>query len=264
LTTDAGFFNLVLDDVDTRSAPRGGTLIGDAIRKALDSLPPRGDHDQMLVLLTDGEDQDSYPLDAAKQAAERGVKIFTVGLGDSSEGARIPVRDDSGKVNYIKEEGKEHWSKTDQNVLQQIAQATGGAHVSAGTRSYDLGQIYEDRIADLARGEEQQDVTRRRYNDQYQIFLALGLLLLMIERLLPACPAALRRCASRTSAMLLAVCVLGWTTLGASPAEAAPGRRNSSVSRRRFQNGVGGVRGSRRGLAQRTANCFRSWLCVCR
>ena len=79
------------------------------------------------MLLTDGEDQDSYPLDAAKQAAERSVKIFTVGLGDSNEGARIPVRDASGRLEYVKEEGKEHWSKTDQSVLKQIANVTGGA-----------------------------------------------------------------------------------------------------------------------------------------
>ena len=154
LTTDAGFFDMVLDDIDTRSAPRGGTLIGDAIRKALDSLPPRGDHDQMLVLLTDGEDQDSYPLDAAKLAAERGVKIFTVGLGDSNEGARIPVRNTAGKLEFVKEEGKEHWSKTDQSVLRQIADVTGGAHVAAGTRTYDPRPDLRRpaRLADTRRG----------------------------------------------------------------------------------------------------------------
>jgi Ca-activated chloride channel homolog len=229
LTTDAGFFNLVLDDVDTRSAPRGGTLIGDAIRKALDSLPPRGDHDQMIVLLTDGEDQDSYPLDAAKLAAERGVKIFTVGLGDSSEGARIPVRDASGSLEYVKEEGKEHWSKTDQSVLQQIASATGGAHVSAGTRTYDLGQIYQDRLAELTRGEDQQDVNRRRLNDQYQIFLALALALLTIERLLPTC-ATWGRGTVRPLAALLAVCAFGFSSVGAAPVEAASASPARSIA----------------------------------
>ena len=81
------------------------------------------------MLLTDGEDQESFPIEAAKRAADRGVKIFTVGLGDSAEGARIPVRDSSGNVQYIKEEGKEHWSKADQGVLRQIALTTGGAHI---------------------------------------------------------------------------------------------------------------------------------------
>jgi Ca-activated chloride channel homolog len=230
LTTDAGFFNIVLDDIDTRSAPRGGTLIGDAIRKALDSLPPAGDYDQILVLLTDGEDQDSFPLEAAKEAATRGVKIFTVGLGDSAEGARIPVRDASGRLEYVKDEGKEHWSKTDQSVLQKIASATGGAHVSAGTRTYDLGQVYEDRLAELARGEGQQDKDQQRRKDQYQIYLALALVLLAVERLLPACSRVMRPNAVRPLAMLLLACVVVASSMGAAPAQAASGSPARSVA----------------------------------
>jgi Ca-activated chloride channel homolog len=230
LTTDAGFFNMVLDDVDTRSAPRGGTLIGDAIRKALDSLPPRGDQDQILVLLTDGEDQESFPLEAAKEAAKRGVKIFTVGLGDSAEGARIPIRDAAGKLEYVKDEGKEHWSKTDQSVLQKIAGATGGAHVSAGTRTYDLGQVYEDRLAELARGEGQQDMNRQRRNEQYQIYLALALVLLAIERLLPACARAMGSAVARPLLTLLAACAIAASAAGAAPAQAASGSPARSVA----------------------------------
>jgi Ca-activated chloride channel family protein len=223
LTTDDGFYGMVLDEVDVQSSPRGGTLIGDAIRKALDSMPPQGDHDQILVLLTDGEDQDSYPLDAAKKAAERGVKIFTVGLGDSKEGSRIPVRDASGNLVYVKDEGKEHWSKTDQNVLQEIAKVTDGVHVSAGTRTYDLGQIYEDRLTNLTRGEGDQEVNRMRLYDRYQVFLALALVLLAADFLLPGCSAKLPWRAARRPAMMLVACILGFSTLGASPAQAAFG-----------------------------------------
>ena len=174
LTTDDGFFRTVLDDVNTHSVPLGGTSIGDAIRMALDSMPPRGDRDQVIVLLTDGEDQDSYPIQAAEKAAERGVKIFAVGLGDSAEGARIPVRDDAGKLEYLKEDGKEHWSKANQDVLGQIARVTGGGLIPAGTRDYDLGQFYEDRLAGLARGADGQEVKRKQYHDRYQIFLRWG------------------------------------------------------------------------------------------
>lgn len=185
LTTDDGFFSTVLDEVDTRSAPIGGTYIGDAIRKAMEAMPPRADHDQIIVLITDGEDQESYATEAAKQAAEKGIKIFTVGLGDSTEGARIPIRGESGGLTYIKEEEKkEHWSKTDQDLLKQIALATGGAHIPAGTKAYDLGQIYEDHLANLARGEEENQ-KRKRFHERYQIFLGLGIALLALERLIP-------------------------------------------------------------------------------
>ena len=197
LTTDDGFFREVLDDVDTHSAPRGGTLIGDAIRKALDALPERGDRDQVLVLLTDGEDQESYPIEAAKKAAERGVKIFTVGLGDSSEGARIPVRDDSGKIQYVKEEGKEHWSKADQDVLKQIAGRPAASTFPPARATTTSGQIYADRLAGLARGVDGQEAKRKLYHERYQIFLALGMVLLMAEMLIPPYPASRRAALAR-------------------------------------------------------------------
>ena len=184
LTTDDGFFRTVLDEVDTRSAPRGGTLIGDAIRKAMEAMPPRADHDQIIVLITDGEDQDSFAQQAAEQAAQRGIKIFTVGLGDSTEGSRIPIRSDSGGLTYLKDENQERWSKANQDILKQIALATGGAHIPAGTKTYDLGQIYEDYLANLARGEEE-NLKRKRFREQYQIFLGLGVALLALGRSIP-------------------------------------------------------------------------------
>jgi Ca-activated chloride channel homolog len=222
LTTDEAFFTSVLDEVDTRSAPVGGTLIGDAIRKALDAMPPRGDHDQVIVLLTDGEDQDSYPLEAARKAAERGVKIFTVGLGDSGEGARIPIRDAKGKLAYLQDEGKEHWSKADQNTLAKIATATGGANLPAGTTNYDLGDFYESHLAGLARGEETQERQHKQLHERYQMFLAAALALLGLEMLIPAYPGARRRRGLGVAVPLVALgCLFG------SPAESLAAPRDA-------------------------------------
>jgi Ca-activated chloride channel family protein len=188
LTTDEGFFRQTLDEVDVKSAPRGGTLIGDAIRKAMESMPKRADSDQVIVLITDGEDQESMPEQAAKHAAERGIKIFTVGLGDSGEGARIPVVDSSGDKIFVKDEKGEHWSKVDQDLLKKIALDSGGAYIPAGTRAYDLGQVYEEHLSGLARGEEADKQLRKRQKEQYQIFLVFGIALLAIERAIPRCP----------------------------------------------------------------------------
>ena len=188
LTTDDGFVRESLEEVDTKSAPRGGTLIGDAIRKAMESMPKRGDSDQVIVLITDGEDQDSMPYEAAKNAAERGIKIFTVGLGDSSEGARIPATDSAGGKSFVKDEQGEHWSKVDQDLLKKIALDSGGAYIPAGTRAYDLGQVYEANIAGLARGEEAEKQLRKREKEQYQVFLAFAVAILAVERAIPRCP----------------------------------------------------------------------------
>lgn len=184
LTTDQGFFRMALEDVDTDSAPRGGSLIGDAIRKALESMERRRDREQVIVLITDGEDHDSFPQEAAQQAAERGVKIFTVGLGDPDQGTRIPVRDASGGLRYLKYQGQQVWSRLDERLLKQIALTTGGAYIPARTRAYDLGQIYQEHLAGLTRGEIQAE-KRKRYAEQFQLFLGLGLALLLAEMMVP-------------------------------------------------------------------------------
>ncbi|MFN7293100.1 MAG: VWA domain-containing protein, partial [Pirellula sp.] len=96
LTVDYESFRRSLSDIDTASAPRGGTAIGDAIRKALEVFKPNSQRDQAILLITDGDDQKSAPMEAAEVAAERGVTIFSVGLGDSTQGARIPAKDRTG------------------------------------------------------------------------------------------------------------------------------------------------------------------------
>jgi len=185
LTTDRGFFEMMLDGVDTSSAPRGGTLIGDAIRKAIEVMPPRADRDQAIVLITDGEDHESMPKEAAKHAAERGIKIFTVALGDSTEGARVPLRGDDGQRKYLQYAGKEVWSKVDERLLADIALSTGGAYIPAGTKTYDLGQVYQKHLSQLVHGEFRAE-RRRRYHEQFQWFLCVGLALLLTEMAVPA------------------------------------------------------------------------------
>ena len=188
LTTDHGFYLTVLDEVDTSSAPRGGSLIGDGIRKCLEAMPERRDRDQVIVLITDGEDHDSFPLEAAGQATDRGVKIYTVGLGAAAEGARIPVRDESDGLHYLKHEGQEVWSRLDERLLKQIALDTAAAYVPVGTRAYpegqDLGTIVEDHMAGLARGEIESQ-KRKRYRERFQIFVCLGVTLLLVELAIP-------------------------------------------------------------------------------
>lgn len=187
LTTDHGFFLQALEELDPTSAPRGGSLIGDAIRKAMESMEPRNDRERVLVLITDGEDHDSYPAEAARQAAEQGIRIFAVGLGDPNEGARVPTRDDAGHLGFLKYEGAEVWSKMDEKLLEQIALTTQGAYIPAKTRAYDLGEVYADHLAHLTQGEIQAE-KRKRFRDRFQIFLALGIGFLALGRLIPPYP----------------------------------------------------------------------------
>jgi len=180
LTTDHAFVSSVLDEIRVEAAPRGGTQLGDALMKGLEAMPPYAGRDQVLVVITDGEDHGSLPREAASAAADRGVKVIAVGLGDPNEGSRVPLRDDRGRLQYLRHEGQEVWSRLDEALLKDLALQTGGAYVPARTRSYDLGRVYEEHLADLTRG-ELQTTQRRRYRDQYQWFLAAGLVLLLVE-----------------------------------------------------------------------------------
>lgn len=176
LTDDFGFYRQTLKKIDTRAAPRGGTAIGDAIRLALRSMKPDAGRDQAILLITDGEDHESMPLEAAADAAQRGVRIFTVALGDMNEGARIPLFDQNGKrTGFEMYQGQEVWSKPDSALLEKIASNTGGAFLGVGNGPCDLGAFYSDALAALNRSDYGEH-EKRQLHEKYQVFLALALI----------------------------------------------------------------------------------------
>ncbi len=185
LTVDYDSFRRSLDELDTGSAPRGGTAIGDAIRKALEVFQAKAERDQAILLITDGDDQQSYPLEAASVAAERQVTIFTVGLGDADHGARVPKGGQTPA--YVEYQGQQVWSKLDGSLLKEIALKTSGVYVPVGTRSYDLGELYADHLKGR-RGSDDETRKRLRRSEQFQIFLALALFALLADLLISSSP----------------------------------------------------------------------------
>lgn len=178
LTVDYDSFRRALDELDTDSAPRGGTAIGDAIRKALEVFHAKADRDQAILLITDGDDQQSYPLEAAAIAAERHVTIFAIGLGDSERGARIPRK--GNDKSFTEYNDQQVWTKLDSSLLEQIALKTSGVYVPAGTRAYDLGELYTQHLHGRA-GDDATAQQRIRRTERYQLFLALSLVALLID-----------------------------------------------------------------------------------
>lgn len=159
LTPDQGFFNLVLSGVDTSSVGRGGTRIGEAVRVALKSFPT-GPGAKLIVLITDGEDHDSYPLEAAKAAREAGVKIVAVGLG-SETGSQIVLTDPkTGAKKVVMDGGKPVETKLDAKTLQEMALSTEGAYIPAGTAAIDLDSIMESYVTPIVRASADSAVRR--------------------------------------------------------------------------------------------------------
>ena len=179
LTLDYGAMRLALDELHARQGRRGGSMTGDAIRLAMDSFTDDVEDHKAIIVFSDGDDMGSYPTEAAAKAAERGISVFTVGLGDSIEGGRIPVELD-GQTLYLTHEGEEVWSKLDAQLLQDVALAANGAYIPAGTGNVDMGQIYDDVIS-IGSGRTQETARIEQHVPRYQWFAAIALLLLLVD-----------------------------------------------------------------------------------
>lgn len=185
LTLDYGFFAQALERLDTDAVARGGTMIGDAVRKALNEVFDATEgRFRDIVLITDGEDQGSLPLEAAAHARREGVRIIALGIGSETEGATIPVRDDAGDEEDLRYNGRVVRSRLDRDALRDIALASEkGVYLHVGTGNIDLDEVYESLIARASGSAvEAEEVTE--YEEKYQYFLGGAIALLLLEGLL--------------------------------------------------------------------------------
>ena len=92
-----------------------------AIRLAVNSFPVADKGARAIVVLSDGEDMGSQPVEAARRAFEEsGVRVFTVGIGDARDGARIPIEGRNGERDFVKKDGQQVWSKMSPDTLREM------------------------------------------------------------------------------------------------------------------------------------------------
>ena len=185
LTLDYAAAALFLNAMEPDLVPVPGTDLGQAIEVALDGFGEPGERSRQLVVITDGEDHEGAIDAAVERAADEGVRVYAVGMG-STEGVPIPSFDESGAPNgFLRDdEGSVVTTRLDDVTLQRVADRTGGAYYHAAAGS---GAAFDRLVEELTGGEggeiESREVTR--YEEQYQIFLGLALLLLAAEALIP-------------------------------------------------------------------------------
>jgi Ca-activated chloride channel family protein len=221
LTIDNTAFQQSVQALNVNSIPQGGTAIAEAINTALTAFKEKG-HYKALVLLTDGEDNDSEAgtLEAAKDAAKDGLKIFTIGIGTAA-GDLIRVTDANGNSDYVRDEqGNVVKSHLNENLLQHIAGATGGFYLPLrGADTMDT--LYERGLEPLPKSESSEKLIRR-YHEQFQWPLGAAILLLLAEMFLPerkGVKVKTSNIQSKISAALLALLLLS-IPANASPASA--------------------------------------------
>jgi len=180
LTVDYGGFLLSLDNTDINTIPKGGTSITSAIKEAFRSYAGGQKKYKVLVVITDGEDHEGDPEQAAQEAKNEGIKIFCIGIG-TKEGELIPVTDESEQKSFLKDnQGNVIKSHLDETSLQKIALNTGGVYVRATNTEFGLDLIYRDRIAKMEKKELEAKMNKH-YEERFQIFLWVALFLLVVE-----------------------------------------------------------------------------------
>lgn len=177
VTADYVSAKMFLNNISPESIPVQGTAIGDALTTAIKSFSAQSDKGRAIIVITDGENHEDDPVAVAKQAAEMGIKVYTIGVG-SSEGQPIPVNGELLKDS----KGNIVVTKLDSETLAAIAKAGNGEYVHAGNEEFGLNVIIDD-IRRLQE-EEFQSVVFEEYDEQYMYFFALALVFFVIEILI--------------------------------------------------------------------------------
>jgi Ca-activated chloride channel homolog len=182
ITTDYGAAKLFLATINSSMIPTQGTAIGSAIEKCVASIGDSARNNSAIIVITDGENHEDDAVDAAKDAAEKGITVHTIGMG-SVEGAPIPVHRNGIKTGYLQDENQTTViTKLDQLMLQQVADAGKGKFVRATNSDDGIGVI----ISELNNMQKKEFASKlfTAYEDQFQYFLAVTLLFLFFEFLL--------------------------------------------------------------------------------
>lgn len=180
LTVDYQGFLLSLNDLNVDTIPRGGTNIENAIEEAINSYKDIPSQYKAIVIITDGDNLEGDPLAMAQKAKEKGMKIYTIGIG-TKDGELIQVKGNDGNLEFLKDaDGNFIKSRLNEDVLQQIALKTGGVYVKNSGAEFGLDYIYEREISKMEKREFAAE-KEKKYYDRFQFPLGLAFLVLWAE-----------------------------------------------------------------------------------
>jgi len=178
ITADYNSAKLFLNSVNTQIVPKQGTAIGASINLAIRSFTPNSKANKAIIVITDGENHEDDAVSAAKSAVENNIVVHTIGMG-LPQGSPIPVLR-NGQKEYLKDnQGNVVVTKLNETMLEQIAAAGNGVYVRANNAQVGLNTLF-DEINKLEKT-EMESLVYSDYEDQFQYFFAIGLILILLE-----------------------------------------------------------------------------------
>src|SRR5947208_7283212 len=184
LTIDYDAVVEAINDIDTKTIPEGGTNISSAITLATQSFGKSATGNRALIVFTDGEELSGDAVKMAKEAADAGVRIFTVGVG-TPEGSLIPITGDDGQTAFVKDSaGEVVKSKLDDKRLREVAQATGGFYVRLENGPRTMQQVQTEGLAKMQAAEMDVRLSRQPI-ERYEWPLSAALIALALSILIP-------------------------------------------------------------------------------
>lgn len=182
ITTDYSAAKLFLASVNTNIIPTQGTAIGKAIDLAMHSFDMKNAQNKAIIIITDGENHEDDAIAQTKIASEQGVFVHTLGMG-LSKGAPIPIYSNGKNIGYRKDkDGNTVISTLNEPMLQEIASIGNGTYVRANNTQTGLSNILKE--LDKIEKKELSTMMFTDYKDQFQIFIFISMLLLILELIL--------------------------------------------------------------------------------
>ena len=178
LTLDYNALVMFLNQLSPDLIPVYGTDLGDAINTAHASFNTESATDKVMLLITDGEDNEERGQMAAEKAGDSGIKIFVFGIGDPS-GGPVPQM---GKGGFEKDKaGKLVLSRLEEQTLKEIAKVSGGSYVRSIEGDMDLDRLYFDGIRKKTEAGILKTGKIKIFEERFYIFLIVALIVLLLE-----------------------------------------------------------------------------------
>ncbi len=178
ITTDYNAAKMMLATIKPDLVPVQGTAIGQAIEMGMASFK-EDKGGKAIIVITDGENHEDDAVNMAKEAASKGIHIYTIGMG-LADGAPIPEYRNNQMTGFKKDRsGNTIITRLDESMLQQIAQAGNGIYVRASNTQAGLKKVY-DEIGKLDKNTFDA-VSYADYDDRFQYFIALALIFILLN-----------------------------------------------------------------------------------